>query len=114
MPKIKSPGLPQINAGQMLYGSIDIELFPDGTAPLQIPLWDGVQWHFATITAGVGISVTYNADENTIEISNSDYVLSGSFSADSVLLVSGISSFTADSVFLVSGSGSFTADSLLA
>jgi hypothetical protein len=76
MPVARSPNLPQINAGQALYGEIPIELLPTGDAGtgqppvIQLAVWDGVQWHIAKIAGVGGLDISYNEDTNTLEFAS--------------------------------------------
>lgn len=95
MAKARNPNLPQINAGQMLYGAIDIELFPNGTAVGQIPYWDGTQWNFVQLVAGPGTSVNYDAVNNVLSFSHESAGW-GTFTAGAVLAGTTTAYITAD------------------
>lgn len=100
MAKARNPNLPQQNAGQALYGALDIELMPDGTAPGDMMYWDGVQWNFIRLIGGGGLDITYNADSGTVEIYYADNRTYGSFTADATLKKTTSGSFTADAVLV--------------
>jgi hypothetical protein len=106
VPKARVEGIPQINAGQGLYGELPIELLPAGdaadqlSAGIQIAVWDGVQWHISRLVGGGGLDINYSASENTVELyfgSNRTY---GLFWSDAILLVTDANTFTADSVLV--------------
>jgi hypothetical protein len=115
MPVPRDPQLPQINAGQLLYGSIPIELLPDGTATLQVPVWDNAaqQWRLLALTPRAGIDIELDANTDTLSIVNMDYRVSANFTADGYLLRIIAGSFTANAIHLKAGTGSLTGDAVL-
>lgn len=106
MPKERTPGLPQINAGQALYGEMPIELLPAGPPMDQtnlgvaIAAWDGVQWHISRLIGGGGLDISYNAAENVVEVYYSSNRVYQSFISDAILLGTLSGSFTADAVLV--------------
>lgn len=103
MPKIKTPNLPQINAGQMLYGEIPIELFPAGMPSTQlsegsgqIAFWDGVQWHMTRIVGLGSLDVSYDAANNVLEFAVAEERHYGSFTTDAILAATLGATLTAD------------------
>jgi hypothetical protein len=91
MPVARNPNLPQINAGQALYGEIPVELLPPGDAgagqpPVaQLMVWDGVQWHIAKIAGVGGLDITYNTATNTLEFASTHDRVYDSFAAEAEL-----------------------------
>jgi hypothetical protein len=108
MPKARDPNLPQIN-GQLIYGAISIETFPNGTAVGQIPYWDGVQWQLVTFVGAGGVDVTYNAGEKTLEIIHVDNRIASGFTADAIIQGTVTKPIWADAQL----AGIFTADAEL-
>ena len=116
MPVARNPNAPQINADLMLYGSIPIELFPNGTADMQIPLWVAStgQWYLARIVANGSAELNWNASSQTLEIVfNDDDKVYGDFTADAITKATLAVTFTADSITKGTLSATFTADAVL-
>ena len=107
MPKAREPGLPQINAGQMLYGELPIEMLPAGLPSTQlsegtgqIAFWDGVQWHMTRIVGMGSLDVTYDAANNVLEFAIAEERHYGSFTADAIILGTDEATLAADAVLV--------------
>jgi hypothetical protein len=112
MPKARVEGIPQIN-GQFIYGSISIETLPDGSSPLQIPVWDGVQWHLLRLIGGGGMDISINTDEGIVEVFYADNRVYYDFTADAIIYGTVSATATANSILLATVSAGFTADAEL-
>ncbi len=100
MPKARTTGLTQHNADLAHYGAISIEMLPDGTAPGQIPYWDGVQWHLATLQGEGQIDIAFDADSATLTLIAAEDRVYGLFTADATLFATTAATFTADAALV--------------
>lgn len=101
MAKARTEGLPQIN-GQLIYGSIPIELFPDGDDTLQMPVWHPAtaQWYLATIVGGGGMDISFDQTNNTLEIFFANNRVYDTATADAILFKTTSTTFVADAVLV--------------
>ncbi len=146
MPVPKDDRRAQISLDTGVYGSLPPEAFPspEENEDAQIAYWHknsygAGQWVHVKLQGGTGISVSYDPDNGTLTISNSDYVvpatftadaffagriladavllgpdIAGSFTADAYMVILQSATFTANAVTLKTVSGAVTADAVLA
>ena len=113
MAKARDPNLPQHHIDTMHYGSLPVEMLPDGTQTWGVWMWDGFQWQNVRIVGGGGVDISYDAANNYLEIAIAGIRKYNTFSGDAVLLDTFEDMFDADSILLKSISSTFTADSVL-
>lgn len=102
MPKIRDTTLPQINADQMLYGSIPMELMPQGLQENDMLLWDkaAANWKLVRIRGAVGLDVSYDAANAILEIALTNTRVYALFTADAYFVNTIASTFTANAVLV--------------
>lgn len=101
MPKARNDAYPQHHMGLTHYGAMDIEHFPDGTAPGQIPYWDGVQWHLATLQGEGQIDLSFDGDSATLTLIAAEDRVYGAADADAILFRTYEGTFSADAELVV-------------
>lgn len=96
MPVARNTNRPQHHMGEAHYGAMQIEHLPNGTAPGQIPYWDGVQWHLATLVGEDRIDISFDSDTATLTLIAAEDRVYGSADADAIFLSTPESNFVAD------------------
>lgn len=111
MPISRDPSKPQHSLSEFHYGSLPIEGMPAGPADqIALALWDGTQWQLVSVVGLGGLEVNYDAASLTLELSQTQYRYSFTFSADSYLMPG----FKADSILKVADiANTVTADAYL-
>lgn len=97
MPKPRD-GSNQHNIDLHHYGSLPVEMMPDGEQSYGFWMWDGFQWQHIRIIGGGGLDVSYDPDAKTLEIALTGIRQYFDFDGDAVILKTALAAFTADAV----------------